>query len=129
MAHHVNLGGKTRLLLYGTAAFKLMKRETGTTMADFLAQLATGEADIVSDITYYALRVGERHEKIPSSEVEDYEPLDVAMWIDEYPGGISVFAQHLVDAMPKPAAGEGEGEPGEAQKTGTGMSSKSLQEG
>jgi len=128
MVEYVKLGGKDRPLLYGSAAFKMLKQRNKMGFRAFLDELSTGETDVISDITYCALRVGERAEKLPPSD--DYEDeMDVATWIDLYPGGVAAFMQKLVDSLPKPQAGEGEVEPGEAQATGTGTNSKSTQEG
>lgn len=94
-------------------------------MMQFLNELGTGEPDVISDITYCALRVGERHEKV--QEPDKYDEMDVAMWIDLCPGGVAAFMQKLVDSLPKPQAGEGDAEPGEAQTIGIGTNSKSAQ--
>lgn len=121
MIKYVDLGGKKRPILYGNAAFKLYKERSGKSMAAFLAELNSGEVDVISDITFCALRVGERAEKEPPSD--DYkDELDVATMIDLFPGGVAAFMEMLVDALPKPKAGEGDSEPGEAIPTGTGTS-------
>ena len=118
MVEYFELGGKKRPVLYGTAAFKLMKQRTGKGMMDFIDELSTGDTSVVSDITYCALRIGERKEKIVPAD--EYDEMDVAIWIDESPGGIAAFMAKLVDALPKPQAGEGEAEPGEAKAIGNG---------
>ena len=120
MVEYFDLGGKKRPLLYGSAAFKMMKRRSGTTMGDFLQQLSDGESDVISDITYCALRVGEIATDVKAAEVDEYDEMKVATWIDLYPGGVASFMQKIIDALPKPQAGEGDAEPGEAQRTGTG---------
>ena len=125
MVEYFELGGKKRPILYGSAAFKLLKQRRGIGMMAFLDELATGEPDVISDITYCALRVGERAEKLPPGE--EYDEMDVAMWIDLYSGGIAAFMQKIVESLPKPQAGEGI-EPGEALPIGTGTTSKSAQE-
>lgn len=118
MVEYFELGGRKRPVLYGTAAFKMLKQRSGKTMMQFIDELAKGETDVISDITYCALRVGERKEGI--KDADQYDEMDVAIWIDESPGGLSAFMQKLVESLPKPQAGEGETEPGEAQATGTG---------
>ena len=123
---YVKLGGKNRPILYGSAAFKMLKQRRGIGMMQFLNELSTGEPDVISDITYCALRIGERAEKLPPSEDFDDE-LDVATMIDLFPGGVASFMQKLVESLPKPQAGEGESEPGEAQAIGIGTNSKSAQ--
>ena len=126
MVEFFELGKKNRPLLYGSAAFRLLKQRKGIGMGDFLRELSLGEDPaIISDITYCALRIGERAEKV--ADVEEYDELDVAIWIDLYEGGVAAFMQKIVDALPKPQAGEGDVEPGEAQATGTGTNSKSAQ--
>lgn len=125
MVEYFDLGGKKRPLLYGSAAFKMLKQRTSMGMIQFLSELGTGEPDVISDITYCALRVGERYEKI--EPVESYDEMDVAMWIDLCPGGVAAFMQKLVDSLPKPQAGEGDEEPGEAQTIGIGTNSKLAQ--
>lgn len=126
MVEFFELGKKNRPLLYGSAAFKLLKQRKGISMGDFLRELSSGEDPaIISDITYCALRIGERAEKV--ADVEEYDELDVAIWIDLYKGGVAAFMQKIVDALPKPQAGEGDVEPGEAQAIGTGTNSKSAQ--
>ena len=117
---YVKLGGQNRPILYGSAAFKLLKTRKGVGMIKFLDELATGEPDVISDITYCALRIGERAEKLPPAE-DFQDETDVAIWIDLYPGGVAAFMQRIVDSIPKPQTGEGDNEPGEAQTTGTGM--------
>lgn len=119
MIDYVELGGKSRPILYGNAAFKLYKQRTGRKMSDFLQELGSGETDVISDITFCALRVGEIAAGQPPSK-DFADEMKVAIWIDEYPGGVTAFMERLVDSLPKPKAGEGEEEPGEAQTTGTG---------
>lgn len=119
MVEYFQLGGKKRPILYGSAAFKLLKSRKGIRMADFLSELSSGDPDVISDITFCALKVGERAERLPPSE--DYsDELDVAIWIDEFPGGVAAFMQKLLESLPKPVAEEGNLEPGEAQENGTG---------
>lgn len=125
MVEYFDLGGKKRPLLYGSAAFKMLKQRTNMGMMKFLGELGTGEPDVISDITYCALRIGERAEKL--QPVDEYDEMDVAMWIDQAPGGVAAFMQKLVDSLPKPQAGEGDEEPGEAQTTGIGTNSKLAQ--
>ncbi len=118
MIDYVLLGGKKRPLLYGGAAFKMMKSRTGATMQDFLTELSTGEPGAISDITFCALKVGEIAAKEPSDE--DYNEMTVAVWIDLYDGGVMAFMNKIIDSLPKPEPGEGDSAPGEAQATGTG---------
>jgi len=119
MVDYIQLGGKNRPILYGNAAFKLYKQRTGKKMSEFLQELGSGETDVISDITYCALRVGEiAAGETPSEDFTD--EMKVAIWIDEYPGGVTAFMERLVDSLPKPKAGEGDDQPGEAQTTGTG---------
>lgn len=121
MVEHFELGGKKRPVLYGMAAFKMLRKRTGMSMSDFLGQLQSGELDALSDITYCALRVGEIYEDI--KEVDEYDEMKVAVWMDGYKGGVVAFMNKLVESLPKLAAGEGDAEPGEAQANlGTGTS-------
>ena len=61
MVEFFELGKKNRPLLYGSAAFKLLKQRKGISMGDFLRELSSGEDPaIISDITYCALRIGEK---------------------------------------------------------------------
>lgn len=120
MVEHFELGGKMRPVLFGGAAFKLMKERKGITMGKFLEGLNAGEIDGISDITYCALRVGERYERIKAEDIEKYDELDVAIWMDLYKGGAMVFMEKLLQSLPQPSGEEGENEPGEAQKTGNG---------
>ena len=123
MLDYVELGGKKRPLLFGNAAFKMLKQRTGVGMMAFLDAMHEGDLDGISDITFCALRVGEIATKQePSEDLKDETA--VAIWLDEYPGGVTAFLQKIVDSLPKPQAGEGEPEPGEAQATGIGTSSK-----
>lgn len=124
MVEQIEFGGKRRPLLYGNAAFKMMKERKGVTMSAFLDSLNRGELDVISDITYCALRIGERYEKLPH---EEYDEMDVAMWMDIYEGGAISFIEKLLAVLPKPSAGEGVAEPGEALPTGTGTNSKQVQ--
>lgn len=125
MLEFFELGGKKRPVLYGSAAFKILKQRRGIGMGEFLKELASGDPTAIIDITYCALRVGERAEKV--APVDDYDEMDVAIWADLSDGGVAAFMQKIVDALPKPQAGEGDVEPGEAQATGIGTNSKSAQ--
>lgn len=116
MAIQTKIGGKTRTLVLGLAAFKMYKKETGKGLSTFMAELADSELDGVSDIIYCALRLGERKDKI--AEPEEYDSMDVAIWMDEAKGGVAGFLQKIVEALPKAEAGEGESEPGEALTSG-----------
>lgn len=120
MVEHFELGGKMRPMLFGGAAFKLMKERKGITMGKFLEGLNAGEIDGISDIAYCALRIGERYERVPAEKIEKYDELDVAMWMDIYPGGAMVFMEKLLKSLPQPSSEEAGNEPGEAQTTGTG---------
>ena len=119
---YIELGGEKRPILIGNAAFRLRKQRTGKDMMTFFSDLAsTDKPDLIfeaiTDITYCALRIGELSAGV--KDPQDYDEMKVAMWVDLLPGGIEKLSQMIVDALPKPAAGEGEAEPGEAQQTGT----------
>lgn len=121
----IEIGGKSRPILFGNAAFRLRKQRTGKTMMQFFSDLSNTEEpdvifDAVADITYCALKIGERAEKV--QELDEYDEMEVSIWIDQLPGGIEKLSAMIVDSMPKPSAGEGEEEPGEAQKIGTSTS-------
>lgn len=119
MVEYIELGGKRRPILYGNAAFKMLKDRKGFGLMKFLDELSTGDPDVVSDITFCALRVGERAEKLPPSE-DFKEEMDVAVWIDLYPGGVQAIMNLIVKSLPKAPAEGGEGEPGEAKASGIG---------
>lgn len=121
MVQYIDLGGKKRPILYGTAAFRMLKQRTGMSLAKFIEDVSSGEPGAICDITFCALRVGERADRIPPSDDFETEE-DVAIWIDLYPGGIEQFYKLVLDALPKSEAVEGELEPGEAKPIGTGTS-------
>jgi hypothetical protein len=125
MVEYVELGGKKRPVLYGSAAFKMLRQKKSLTMMDFLEDIGSGESTYLSDLTYCALRLGERYEKV--KEIDEYDEMDVAMWMDISPGGIAGFLERIVSALPKPSAGEGANEPGEALGTGIGTNSNAAQ--
>lgn len=112
MLDYVNLGGKKRPLLYGNAAFKMLKQRSGVGLPDFLNTLYTGEIDVISDITYCALRVGEM--AINTAPDEEYDEMKVAIWIDQFEGGATAFLQKISESLPQPKTGEGEAQ-GEAK--------------
>lgn len=121
MLTHIKLGGKERPILFGNAAFKMLRQRSGITMGKFLEDLAGGDPTYISDITFCALRVGEIAQK--EKDVEDYNEMDVAVWMDLYEGGAEAFLKMILEALPKPEAGEGGTQPGEAKmeaKIGTG---------
>lgn len=120
MVEHFDLGGKKRPMLFGGAAFKLMKERKGITMGKFLEGLNAGEIDGISDIAYCALRIGERYERVKAVDIESYDELDVAMWMDVYDGGVMVFMEKLLKSLPQGSGEEAGDAPGEAQTTGTG---------
>ncbi len=119
---YIELGGEKRPILFGNAAFRLRKQRTGKTMSSFFLELSNPEEpdaifDAIADMTYCALKIGDRATGV--KDRPDFEEMDVAIWIDQLPGGVEKLSTMIIDSLPKPAAGEGEAEPGEAQTTGT----------
>lgn len=117
MVEIVELGGKGRPILFGTAAFRIYKERTKNTLTYFVDALGSGDMTVISDITYCALRVGERYQK---NDSEVYDELDVAIWIDLYPGGAVSFLERVMKSLPSQSEGEGGSAPGEPKTIGTG---------
>ena len=101
--------------MFGTAAFKIYKQRNDKTIGQLLSDLSTGEVDAITDLLCAALIIGEKHQKLPH---DNFNEVDVAIWVDEYPGGALAFMQVIADAMPKADAGEGEAA-GEAKTPAT----------
>jgi len=119
MVENINIGGKVRPFLLGNAAFKMYKQRTGKTLLSFIGELQDGELFSLSDLVYCGLRVGEIWQKTP--EPDQYNEMEVAIWMDLYEGGAIEFMKKVLDSMPKPDAKGGvPDESGEPQATGTG---------
>ncbi len=76
----VELGGKQRPILFGQTVFKVYKDETGKSLLSLISQMDEGDFSGLSEVVYWALRVGELAQK---SEKDDYTTTDVSIWLDE----------------------------------------------
>lgn len=124
MIHHIELGGKTRPVLFGTAAFREAKQQSGLTVGAILLALDESDFTVIADVTYYALKIGAYAQK---QEVEAFTATDVAIWMDTSEGAMKQLLEWLTEAM-RSISGIGEEEPqetpGEAKKkrkTSTGL--------
>ena len=93
---HIELGGEKRPILFGNAAFRLRKQRTGKTMSAFFLELSNPEEpdaifDAIADITYCALRTGDRAQGV--TDRKDFDEMDVAIWIDQLPGGVETLSR------------------------------------
>lgn len=132
---YIDIGEKSRPVLFGNTAYRLYCESEKITMAQLLKELSLDDTSDGHDagltlkrmagLSYYALRCGEMRVGLPK---EPYTEDLVSLWLDEFPGGADAFYLMAMKSLPKPQAGEGEHEPGEAQATGTGMTSKSEPE-
>jgi hypothetical protein len=126
---YLQIGDKSRPVLFGNTAYRLYCESEGITMAQLASDLNPStesenyDAGLtlkrMAGLSYYALRCGEMRVGFPK---EDYTQEIVSLWLDEFPGGADAFYLMALNALPKPQAGEGEAEPGEAQESGTGTS-------
>ena len=109
------LGGKTRPVLFGNAAFRKAKESGGLTPVEIWDALGRGDLSVLADIVYPALRVGEYAQKM---KPDDFTEMDVAVWIDETPGALKTLLTWLKSSIEQ--LGEGldgiREQPAEAKK-------------
>lgn len=132
---YIDIGDKSRPVLFGNTAYRLYCESEKITMAQLLKELSSDDTSEDHDagltlkrmagLSYYALRCGEMRAGTPK---DVYTEELVSLWLDEFPGGADAFYVMAMQALPKPVAGEGEPDPGEPQATGTGTTSKSEPE-
>lgn len=119
MTFTVELGGKTRPVLFGQSIFKAYKDETGKSLLSLVADMDTGDFSGLSEIVYWGLRVGELAQK---SEKESYTSWDVSLWLDESPKAFDTCISAFFDSMKsiknimEKQAENMNGEPGDAKK-------------
>lgn len=97
MLFTLSLGGKERPILFGQTVFRLYKQETGNNLLALITDMESGgDLSALSDIVYWALRVGEISQKV---EKEKYTPFEVGLWLDENPAALKKCLAAFFDSI------------------------------
>lgn len=92
----LELGGKQRAILFGQTVFKIYKDETGKSLISLISEMDGGDFGGLSDVVYWALRVGELAQK---AEKESFTTTDVSIWLDENPAAFEVCMTAFFDSV------------------------------
>ena len=99
MVNHMQLGGKTRPILFGNYVFRKMKMEMGISMHSIISNLSDPieqDFNIIVSLVFYALKAGEIATQAPS---DNFTHDDVAVWMDLEKGSFEKTMLYLGGAM------------------------------
>lgn len=106
MIHTIELGGKTRKVLFGNYVFRKLEQEKGIGLFDISEGLQKVSIALISDMLYYALRCAEISEH---AEMDDYTADTVCAWMDVESSSLGLVLPWITDAvtaMTKSVVGE-----------------------